>query len=319
MTSLANRVEIIKLAHALDVPDTDLAILAPVPADDIRTVRQSLGEAIFAQHEPRFRRIAKLASMVPPQLSARIAQMALSPLLGARVAAVMDPALAVKLAGSLKTTYLADLSTALDPVRAEPILSRIEADLIVEVGRLLVERKEYVALGRFVSVIEPDTALKVIASATGRDLLQVALFAEDPIALDELVRRIDDQRLVDAIRAADEDGLYDDAVTLIASVSPTSRARLVPLITALDQAGLDAFATSLHSYDAWPAALPALAGLDDAALAALANCSATLTPGMLPRMVEVAHELELGALVDRLATLLDADHRKAAGKALTSS
>ncbi|WP_067435887.1 hypothetical protein [Nocardioides jensenii] len=319
MTSLANRVEIIKLADVLNVADAELSALVEVPPADIKTLRVAVGEAIFHQHESRFRRIAKLAGAVPAPLSARIAQLALSPLLGARVAAVMEPDVAVKLAGHLSSTYLADLATALDPVRAAPILGRIPSATVLEVGRTLVERKEYVALGRFVSVIEADTALGVVRAATGRDLLQVALFAEDLDALDTLVQRIEDERLVEAIRAAHADELYADAVTLVASVSPASQERLVPLITALDASGLNAFARSLHDYDAWDAALPALAGLDDAALGALANCEATLSPGMLPRMVEVATELGLSDLVDRLPGVLDAEHKKAAGKALTST
>lgn len=308
MTTLANRVEIIKLAQVLGVEEGELSALAPVPAEDIRTVRTAVGEQIFSRHEARFRRIAKVAASVPAPLSAKIAQMALSPLLGARVAAVMEPAVAVKLAGSLGTTYLADLSVALDPVRAEPIIAKIPVGLIQEIGALLVERQEYFALGRFVSVIEPDTALEVVRDASGRDLLQIALFADDLEALDALVQRVDDQRLVDAIRAAHEESLYDDAVTLVVSVSPASRERLVPLITALEPAGVDAFAHSLHRYDAWHAALPALAELDDEAIATVANGEATLAEGMLSRLVEVARELELDDLVDRLPGVLDAAH-----------
>ncbi|KRF17300.1 hypothetical protein ASG90_08355 [Nocardioides sp. Soil797] len=317
MTTLANRVEIIKLAQVLDVDEGELASLAGLPADDIRTVRTAVGEQIFTQHEARFRRIAKLAATVPAPLSAKIAQMALSPLLGARVAAVMEPSVAVKLAGSLGTSYLADLSVALDPVRAEPIIARIPVGMIKEIGALLVERQEYFALGRFVSVIEPDTALEVVRDASGRDLLQVALFADDLEALDALVQRVDDERLVDAIRAAHEEGLYDDAVTLVVSVSPTSRERLVPLIAALEASGVDAFARSIDRYEAWSAVLPALAELDDDRLATVANNEATLADGMLPRMIVAARELALDDLVDRLPGVLDESHVTAAGPALT--
>lgn len=319
MTSLANRVEIIKLAEALGVEKTELDALAAVPSDDIRTLREALGEAIFTQHEARFRRIAKLAGAVPAAVSARIAQMALTPLLGARVAAVMEPGLAVKLAGSLDTDYLASLSALLDPARAEAIVTRMPSKTITQVGRAMVADKSYVALGRFVSVIDPDIALDVVHAATGRDLLQVALFAEDPDALDELVQRIDDERLVEAIRAAHADGLYDDAVTLVASVAPATRRRLVPLIAALEPDGIDAFAQSLHRFDAWAAILPALAVLDDSVLAPIANCRATLEPGLLTRMIEVAESLDLQDVVERLPRILDASHKKVADKALTSS
>src|SRR5699024_9424977 len=92
MTSLATRVEIIKLAAALDADPAELDHLGKLTPEAVRTVRTALEEALFARHERRFRRIAKLAASVPPALAARVAQLALDPLLGARVAAVMEPA-----------------------------------------------------------------------------------------------------------------------------------------------------------------------------------------------------------------------------------
>lgn len=319
MTSLATRVEVIKLSVALSVEPDSLAHLRTLTAEDVRALRESLEEALFVRHEARFRRIAKLASTVPVPLAARVAQMALDPFLGARVAAVMEPATAVKLAGNLDTDYLADLSVSLDPVRARGIIAGIPAVTVVKVGAKLVEQQEHLALGRFVSVIDPDTALEVVEHATGADLLQVALFAEDATALDAMVSRLDDARLLQAIEAADEKGWYDDAVTLVSSVTEASRNRLVPLIADLAPSGRDGFALSIHAHDAWALVIPSLATLEDASLAAIANTEATLDPGMLDRIVAVAREQSREELLERLQPLLDSAHQKALQEVLTSS
>lgn len=317
MSSLAGRVETIKLAAVLDTVPEELDYLAKVAPEDVRALREAVDEALFLRHEPRFRRIAKVAASVPVSVSARVAQLALPPMLGARVAAVMEPATAIKLAGSLDTSYLTNLSVAIDPTRAQAIIAGIPAKVIVKVGTELVRRREHVALGRFVSVIEPETALKVVERASGEDLLRVALFADDPSAIDAFITRIDDSSLRAAISAAHDLELYDDAVTLLASVSQDGRDRLVPMISELDPKGRDAFARSLHRHDVWEVAVPSLVGLDDEQLAAIANTEATLDDGMVRRLVEVARDLGHEDLLERLPTVLDAAHQKTLKKVLT--
>lgn len=320
MSSLATRVEILKLARALDTTPDELAFLESVPAEHVATLRTELGEVLFRRHEARFRRLAKLSSSVPAGLAAKVAQAALGPLLAARVAAVMDPTTSVKLAGHLSTDFLTDLSIWLDPQRAVDIIQGMPDDLVVRVGTELLSRGEYFTLGQFVSVIDPDVSLRVVGEADGAQLLQVALFGGDSDGLDEIVGRLDDARLAEVIEAAAAEGLYDDAVTLVASVSPTSRARLVPLIAELDQDARDAFVTAVHHHDVWASILPALAELPDDALASIANGKATLASGVMARAVEVARDLGVdGELEPRLTELLDAPHRKIFDKALTSS
>lgn len=317
MTSLAGRVELIKLGAVLQVDPAELDYLDKVEPEQVREFRRAVDEALFRRHERRFRRIAKVTESVPVAISARVAQLALSPALGARVAAVMEPTLAVKLAGSLNTDYLADLSVAIDPHRADAIIAGIPDKVVVAVGTELVRRREHVALGRFVSVIETDTALRVVEQASGEDLLRVALFAEEPSALDAFVTRIEDARLRDAIIAAHELELYDDAVTLVASVSAAGRRRLVPMIADLDPAGRDGFARSIHRHDAWETVIPSLVEMDDDALAGITNSEATLDEGMVDRIVEVVRNLGHEDLLARLSGVLDADHQKVLDQALT--
>lgn len=310
-TSLAGRVESFKLAQVLGVHHDELAFLSGHDPEAIRQVRTALGEALFRRHESRFRRVGKLATSVPAPLAAKIAQLALGPMLAARVAACMDPKIAVKLAGSLTLDYLMEVSIALDPVRAEPILDGLPEALVVDVGRRLLERGEHLTLGRFISVIAPEVALQVVEAATGPDLLAVALHADDSAALDVLVARIDEELLVESIQAAHETRTYADAITLAAHVSETSRGRLVPLIVALDEDGRDGFVRALHEHDVWAVVLGALSTLDDDALAAIANTKETLGAGVLDRAVTTALAMGLDGLVERLPGVLDDAHRAA--------
>ncbi|MDT0201393.1 hypothetical protein [Nocardioides sp. AE5] len=311
MSTLAHRVETMKLAAALGVAPEAVSMLAAAPPESIRALRTAYGEAVFARHESRFRRIAQVAAAVPAAVSGRIAQLALPPALAARVAAVMDAPLAVRLAGSLSLDYLTSLSVSLDPLRAAPILDGIDDDTVVAVGQGLLARGEHLTLGRFVSVIKPDVAMRVVDGASGADLIQVALLAEDPAALDALIERIGDDVLVAAIDAAHADDVYADALTLVSQVSAANRDRLVGLIAQLDAAAVTGYLRSVHAHDAWAVVLPGLLVLDDAALARMVNVEATLADGVLETILAVAAETGLGEVATRLPGLLDEEHRAA--------
>ena len=242
MSDLVARVEVEKLAHDLSVDAGRLEFLAALPAGTVRTLRADLAEALFARHEARFRRLAKLSHLAPMPIVAKVAEVAFSPLLGARVAAVMEPEHAVRLARRLNVAFLTDLSVRLDPVRAEPIIRGLPADLVVDIGRRLVERKEYVALGRFVSVVDADAALAVVVDATADDLLRVASFTEDADALDGVIGGLSDERLTEVLTVGLASERYDDLATLLQAVGPQTRERLVGLLGDLDaQPLLDRF------------------------------------------------------------------------------
>src|SRR5690606_6154575 len=132
-------------------------------------------------------------------------QSALGPVVAARTAATMDPEEAVKLAGTLPPKFLADLAVELDPLRAREIIAGIPQDLLLEVAALLVRRREHLTLRRFISVIAPSVAAEVVADLGARDLLRVAMLAEDDGALDAVLAEIGDGRLAELAGAIDDE------------------------------------------------------------------------------------------------------------------
>ena len=148
-----SRLEVAKLAQVLAVDPAQFAFLAAVPAATIRALRHEVELASYRRHESRFDRIAAIAKLVPPGVIASIVQKAMGPQLAARVAGAMAVEDAVKIARHLDPEFIAEMTPSLDPRRIGPIAAQLSDELVVEVGRMLLRRKQWVTAGRLVSVI----------------------------------------------------------------------------------------------------------------------------------------------------------------------
>jgi len=317
VAELASRVEVAKLAHELDADEHTLTFLYDRSPDELRDLRSAVSTALFTRHEDRVKRLASLSKSLPHGITAKIAQIALGPTLSARVAAVMDPADAVRLAKQLDPAFLTDVSEALDPERVQGIVSGLPQDLIVDVGKRLLKRGRHLTLGRFVSVVSVDAALGVVAAAEADDLLQVAIFTEEPSALEAVVRRLSDARLAEVIHAAVAKDAYDYAVTLLLSLSPDSRRRLVTQLDDVATEARDALVAAIARHDAWAEILPALDAVDDDVLQTLVNVPATRDPDVFEKVLIAARELDLAPLVARMLPTLDEAHRDAVAGSAT--
>lgn len=249
---LSARLEVTKLAHELDVGEAELEFLTSRGWEDVRVLRTAISTALFERHEKRFRRVAALSNVLPAAITAKIAEVGFGPGLCARVAAVMDPKDAVGLAERFKPAFLTDVSLSLDPSRAAAIIGALPQDLVVDVGRRLVERGEVLALGRFVSVVDVDTALRVIDGASGAELLRIALFTEDRDALDRVVDRLDDTARSGVTEAAVAGDDFEGTITLLVALSPANAARFLEDAAGLEDTGRSAFIAAVSHDQAWP-------------------------------------------------------------------
>ncbi|MEX0427051.1 hypothetical protein AB3X52_05410 [Nocardioides sp. DS6] len=308
MGDLASRLEVAKLARQLGVDQGGLAFLTDRSPAELKDLRTVAAHALFSRNEDRVTRLAALSRMLPVPITAKIAEHALGPMLSARVAAVLDPREAARLAGRLDPDFLARLAVSLDPGRVAPIVRGLPDDLVVGVGRRLLRAGEHLTLGRFVSVVSVDVALAVVEGASGHDLLQVALFTDEPSSLEAIVRRLPDDLLGEIIRAADADGAYDAAVGLLLSLSPESCARLVAQVGIVSAGAREAIVEAVAEHDVWPAVLPALHVVDAPVLAALVNVPSTLDVAAVDRVVEHARELDLAPVLVQLVLGFDDDH-----------
>lgn len=308
MGDLASRIEVTKLASELRAEESDLHFLVSRTPQDLRRLRGHVAEALFTRHEDRVLRLASLSKLLPVPITAKIAELALGPMLSARVAGVLDGRDAAKLAGHLDPKFLTEVSVSLDPKRVAPIVTALPDDLVIDVGRRLLAKGEHLVLGRFVSVVDVRVALAVVESGSAEDLLKVALYTDDTGALDAIVEQLPDEMLAEVLRAADKHNAWDAAVNLVTSLSADSLARIVNQIGVVEPDSRNNLVTAVDENEVWEHVLPALIELDAPTAAALVNVPHTLDVQVIDRVLRLSRELELAPVLVHLVLGMDDEH-----------
>jgi hypothetical protein len=226
MSHADSSAEILKLGHQLGVPPSRLEFLATVPPDDLRALRVQIGEALFQADRHHFGKIVAVSKMMPSALAARITEFAISPLIAARTAELLEPARAVDMVKHLSPRYVADVSSAMDPMRSPDVLAQIPADRVAAVAVELAARGEWVVIGSFVSVVSPDALRASIAVLTGEQLLRIAFVLDDMSRLDDIMAIVTDGQVDELLAAAAGSGLWRELDELLATMDAASSARL---------------------------------------------------------------------------------------------
>lgn len=194
--------ERLKLAHCLGVAPTELSMLDAVPADELRTLRAQIGEALFQADKPYFARLAAVSKAVPVSVAAKLTELALPALLAARTAELLEPSKAVELVERLSDRYLADVSAVLDPLRSPEIVAAIPPARVVTINRELARRQEWVVIGAYVSVIGTAALRACVANYDGEQLLRVGFVLDDQDKIDVIGEMLTDDQLDDMLAAA---------------------------------------------------------------------------------------------------------------------
>lgn len=296
--------EVLKLTRELQAEPGTLDGLAVCDPGDLRRLRGLVGDALLDAHRPAFQRAASASALLPTALTARLAQTLIGPYLAARIAAEMPADRSVKLTSHLDVDFLADVCLSLDPARVADTVRGMPDDRVVEVGMRLLDRGEHVTLGKFVDVVHPSVLDDMAGRITDPDaLLRIATAIEARHRLDDLVRRIDDQRLAAMVEVAVARDEVASMLTLLAHLGPSNRTRLATLAT---EAGPEVVEQAIQvalAEDAWGDIVPVLVELDDEHLAVAADALRRVPEG---RQREIADHLlgDDSVDVDRLLGLL---------------
>lgn len=231
MGDVLRQLEINKLARILAVDPSTLAVLMASDPDDIREIRTLVTERLFSLHGGRVAALAQLSKKVPAAISAKMAEAAFGPVLSARIAGALDPADAAKMSALLSPKFLAEVSRDVDPARVASIIKLLPDDLIVKVGRILLDEHDTIALARFVASVSPEVVTAVLEGADGVELLELALYVDDRAALDSVIAAFSDERLAGVLAAtknfhgASDQDIAEAAVALVSALTPATRAR----------------------------------------------------------------------------------------------
>lgn len=226
MSNVDSAAEIHKLAHSLGVAPERLTFLGNVPPTDVRTLRRQLGEALFQADRHHFTKVVAVAKALPVALAAKITELALPPLLSARLAELIDPQRAVELVSRIPDGYLADVAVALDASRAPQIVEQIQPDRVATVGAELARREEWVVIGSFVAHVSHRSLHAAVRRFTGEQLLRIGFVLDDTGRVDDIAGMLSDVQVADMSAAAIDHDLWVELDEVISHVSDERLARI---------------------------------------------------------------------------------------------
>ena len=233
--------ELRKLAHALDVAPQRLAFLESVPGEDVRALRQQIGEALFRADKHYFVRVAALSKSVPTALVAKLTETVLPPLIAARTSELLEPKKAADLVGRISAKYLADVSACMDASRSPQVVAAIPPERVASVGAELARREEWVVIGGFVSHVSDEALATTVAQYDGEQLLRIGFVLDDLSRLDDISGLLNDTQVDEMVAAAPEHGLWAELQDLLAHLSDARRDRLVAHYREADESVRDSY------------------------------------------------------------------------------
>jgi len=188
MSDLLTRAELVKLSRVLGAKEVEVGFLAPLGHLDLRKLEDRVSNLLFDEHRGAFQRLADASRLLPASLVAKLSELVFGPVISARVSGLMPPQRAIEVATKLKTRFLADVTMQLDPRSASELLALMPTRIVIEVAKLLLERREYVTMGRFVDDLT-DEAIRAVTDSLDDDeaLVRIGMFVERRERLNELV------------------------------------------------------------------------------------------------------------------------------------
>jgi hypothetical protein len=305
--SLAQRAEVIKLARLLGTPPEQLDYLHKLDALVIRKLRQQATASLFDADRKAFQKVAAASKLLPAPITALIAEKALGPLLGAKIAGLLEPQRAVEIARRVNVRYLADLCLELDPRSAREVLEAMPVRRIVEVSNELARRKEYITMGRFVDSLTDEAIEATMADMDDEALLRIGFFVEDAGRLSAIIDLLPPERLRNIVQlASDGEGeLWPEALVLINSVEEPQRRLMADLAAALDDAAVSRMVAATQAQALWPAMLPMVSMMNTGHQARLINHPSMQQEQVLGAIVRAADAASLWPALLPLVALMD--------------
>lgn len=256
---LNTRAEIEKLAALTHLDVAELQPLAEGGAENLRALRRRINQRIFDESRDKFRALEKFTRLLPKGMIAKLAQNSLGPMLSGRVVGEMDPIRAFKIAKRLPASFLADAVPEAEPVKVREIIPYMPAALIRDVALILVEREDYILMGRFADALSAP-AIRAVVGAVEDDavLLKIAFYMEEKKQLTKVVHMIDNDRVARLIRTGTEKTLWPQALSVIDNVDADLRGRLANIMVEQDEATLNDLVGVAHEQNLWGPVLRAL-------------------------------------------------------------
>ncbi len=228
MNELKRQAEHLKLARLLGCSEARVAALQISDVEVLRQLRAACTAMLFDGDRASLQKVVAAARLMPAALNAIVAEKALGPVLGSRVAGMLPPQLAVDIARRVPLALNVEVTLLIDPRSAAPMLRLMPLEIVVAVTREVVKRREYIAMARFVDTLTDEQILACMQVLDDESILRIGFFVESPQRLEEVMSLMGDPRLqkVMAVGARRDLDLGGAVLMLLSGVGPALRARM---------------------------------------------------------------------------------------------
>ena len=317
MSRLEVQAETIKLARLLGVPESRLQGYSHLDAVSLRAIRESASAAIFDDARPMLVRVAAASKLLPVSLIAMVAEKIFGTMLCARTVGLIAPQRALEVTLKLPDAFLADASSQIDPRSVKELIAGIPVARVKTIAAQLIQRRDYVTMGRFVDYVPRETIRSVIESIRDNAvLLHVAFYVENKSRLNDIMDLLPESRLREIVRLAGgaHSEMWPEALALMNQVSPQWRGRIGDLTAAEDTNFLTGLLRRTQETDLWDALLPVIGCMSVASRRKLAQIPALADAEVLQGIIHSAHANDLWAELLPLVSFMGVDARKAAAQ-----
>ncbi|TDV47806.1 hypothetical protein [Actinophytocola oryzae] len=312
-SDLATRVELVKLARVLGTTPEEVEFAAALPPATIRLVREHAVAALYDEHRAAFERVAMITRVLPTGVNVRIALRAFSPMLSARIASVMPPEKAAELANRMPVEYLTEACVHLDPRSAGPLIHRIEQARVLAVVAALIERGDFITLGRLLDTATLPIVREVSATAPTEALLRIGFYAESDDHLTRAVALLPEERLHRIVRDAltGPRELRSAGLSLMGRLTDEAlRGRLAEFVVQAEDEHLTALLRTAVEDGAVRELLLAVSAMGENAQRRVLTLPALSEPHTLGQLVRAVEKHGLWRRMAPIAALMDADLRR---------
>lgn len=322
MTRLAVQAEIIKLAHMMRVPVEQLNFMQQLPAETLHHYRLALVEQMQGRHRQLFHWLALWVAWLPRWLSVFIVKYWLEPLLVAKVASHLSASRLYRIADKLPAEVLASVAAYLDPRIARELLQLLSTEQIVAVAEVLLMRRDFITMGRFVGMLSDDVVQHVAACITDEsDLLEIAFHIESRERMDHLVHVLPAERIQRAlliIRDPSKRHVWPKLLALMSNIGYAAKRELGDLAVSQGDDVLYAIIQAAQEDSLWEDMLPVVACLSPAAQSHVANLPALREPEIIKSIIIAADYCDLWTDMLVVVRYMQDEARDAAAKAIAA-
>lgn len=304
------RLELFRMAQALQLPPAELSFLASVPAEVLCRARQRLASVLREGNERELPVLVRVARLTPNSLGGRLVDEWLGPLVSARVAERLESG---EIAGFLSGTsnnFVVQVLRCMTPEGAKAAAEVLPVDRVQYAVQALVAAGEYVLVGPLLAALPAEVRHGEVAAMVGEALLGVGLLTESTEVLTAITAVMGQDELNRALAATKIGGDEDQCEDVIRRICASDRATRVTLLGCLASQGTEfraAMVATVIGLGVWEELLPSMMALHPSALARLLNVPPMSDEAALVGLMAAGAQVRRAGVQWALESVLDDD------------